>query len=139
MIGKPLRRTKNHKIEYAMISNRCMIAIASCANIAESKKPIAVPEMADRVGASASYIEQIFAKLKRARIVKGIRGPGGGYVLANDAKAISVLDIVIASSGKQRLSVETYSSPAISLLMLQIESVISEIGLSDLTTPKEDA
>ncbi len=48
---------------------------------------------------SAAYLEQIALKLKEAGLIKGKRGPGGGYRLARPAKNITVADIVIAVEG----------------------------------------
>jgi Rrf2 family protein len=47
----------------------------------------------------ARYLEQIFQRLRRAELVRGKRGPGGGYVLARPAGAISLRDIVEAVEG----------------------------------------
>jgi Rrf2 family iron-sulfur cluster assembly transcriptional regulator len=45
------------------------------------------------------YLEQIFQRLRRARLVHGKRGPGGGYTLARAPDSISIHDIVTAASG----------------------------------------
>ena len=59
-------------------------------------KPIALGEIASRQEISLSYLEQLFAKLRRAGLVKSVRGPGGGYHLAYDASGIRVADIILA-------------------------------------------
>ena len=48
-------------------------------------KPLALAEIADRQEISLSYLEQLFAKLRRAGVVTSLRGPGGGYKLAHRA------------------------------------------------------
>ena len=45
-------------------------------------KPIALADIATRQEISLSYLEQLFAKLRRGSQVKSVRGPGGGYTLA---------------------------------------------------------
>jgi Rrf2 family iron-sulfur cluster assembly transcriptional regulator len=45
-------------------------------------------------GISLSYLEQLFAKLRKAGLVKGVRGPGGGYRLARPASEISIAEII---------------------------------------------
>ena len=45
------------------------------------------------------YLEQIFQRLRRAHLVRGKRGPGGGYVLARTPREISVLEIIQAVEG----------------------------------------
>jgi len=50
-------------------------------------------DISRRQGISARYLEQIFHKLKKANIVESVRGPSGGYVLADDPDKITVGDI----------------------------------------------
>lgn len=45
---------------------------------------------------SLSYLEQLFAKLRKRDLVKGVRGPGGGYRLAKPLDAISIAQIITA-------------------------------------------
>jgi Rrf2 family transcriptional regulator, iron-sulfur cluster assembly transcription factor len=56
--------------------------------------PVTLAEIAARQGISQSYLEQLFGKLKRARLVQSLRGPGGGYALNRDAWDISVSEII---------------------------------------------
>ena len=50
-----------------------------------SSKPVALADVADRQDISLSYLEQLFGKLRKAGLVKSVRGPGGGYLLAHGA------------------------------------------------------
>jgi len=56
--------------------------------------PVSLAEIAHRQGISLSYLEQIFARLRRHGLVCSTRGPGGGYRLGRDAGAISVADVI---------------------------------------------
>jgi Rrf2 family iron-sulfur cluster assembly transcriptional regulator len=58
-----------------------------------------VKEISARQGISPRYIEQIFQKLKRAGLVKSIRGPSGGYYLSRNPEEIKVGDIIRATEG----------------------------------------
>ncbi len=58
-----------------------------------------VKDISARQDISPRYIEQIFQKLKRAGIIKSIRGPAGGYYLAKKFDEISVGDVVRATEG----------------------------------------
>lgn len=58
--------------------------------------PVSVVDVAARQGISAAYLEQLFAKLKRAGLLVSARGPGGGYRLGTTAEQISVSDIIAA-------------------------------------------
>jgi len=60
------------------------------------KAPVTLTDIATRQTISLSYLEQLFARLRRAGMVKGVRGPGGGYTLANTANSINIADIIIA-------------------------------------------
>lgn len=58
--------------------------------------PIALADIADRQEISLSYLEQLFAKLRRGGLVKSVRGPGGGYLLARDPDQTRISDIILA-------------------------------------------
>jgi len=59
-------------------------------------KPVALAAVAERQDISLSYLEQLFAKLKRNALVKSVRGPGGGYMLAHGADGTRISDIILA-------------------------------------------
>ncbi len=63
-------------------------------------KPVTLIDIAARQTISLSYLEQLFAKLRRDNLVKGVRGPGGGYSLCRDAKDITIAEIVAAVGEK---------------------------------------
>ncbi|MGR9087981.1 MAG: Rrf2 family transcriptional regulator [Gammaproteobacteria bacterium] len=58
--------------------------------------PVTLTEVATRQTISLSYLEQLFARLRRAGMVKGVRGPGGGYKLAGKASDINIAAIIAA-------------------------------------------
>ncbi len=60
------------------------------------QKPVALSAIAARQNISLSFLEQIFAALKKAKIVKSIRGAGGGYLLARRPQDINIADIILA-------------------------------------------
>ncbi|MFA5985221.1 MAG: Fe-S cluster assembly transcriptional regulator IscR [Methylococcaceae bacterium] len=60
------------------------------------KNPVTLTDIATRQTISLSYLEQLFSRLRRAGMVKGVRGPGGGYALSRKADEISVADIIAA-------------------------------------------
>lgn len=62
----------------------------------ESKGPISLADISKRQEISLSYLEQLFAKLRRAKLVGSVRGPGGGYHLGKVAGAISIAQVVDA-------------------------------------------
>ncbi len=58
--------------------------------------PVTLAGISERQRISLSYLEQLFGKLRRHRIVGSVRGPGGGYQLAKAVESISVADIIVA-------------------------------------------
>jgi Rrf2 family iron-sulfur cluster assembly transcriptional regulator len=75
------------KAQYAV---RAMISLSLYGN----GRPLALHDIADREGISLAYLEQLFVKLRRGKIVRSVRGPGGGYVLARPAGEIRVDEII---------------------------------------------
>ncbi len=59
-------------------------------------RPISLSEISERQQISLSYLEQLFARLRKAGLVKSARGPGGGYTLARASSALFVSEIVLA-------------------------------------------
>jgi Rrf2 family iron-sulfur cluster assembly transcriptional regulator len=59
-------------------------------------RPVTLAEIADRQEISLSYLEQLFAKMRRAGLVHSVRGPGGGYRLAQAASETRIADIILA-------------------------------------------
>lgn len=59
-------------------------------------KPVTLTEIAARQTISLSYLEQLFARLRKADIVRGVRGPGGGYQLSQPPQKISIAAIIEA-------------------------------------------
>jgi Rrf2 family iron-sulfur cluster assembly transcriptional regulator len=62
--------------------------------IHQGQRPIALADIAQRQGISLSYLEQLFARLRRRSLVTSVRGPGGGYNLARDAREIFVAEVI---------------------------------------------
>jgi len=63
-------------------------------------KPISVAYISEKENISLSYLEQLLSKLRKKGLVKSIRGPKGGYILAKEPKKISVGDIVRLLDGE---------------------------------------
>jgi Rrf2 family transcriptional regulator, iron-sulfur cluster assembly transcription factor len=68
------------------------------------RRSVPIADIATRQNLSQSYLEQLFARLRRAGLVNAIRGPGGGYRLAREADAISVSAIVAAVDEEIRVT-----------------------------------
>ena len=58
--------------------------------------PVTLAEIAERQEISLSYLEQLFAMLRKNGLVKSVRGPGGGYLLTHDRNETRIADIITA-------------------------------------------
>lgn len=75
------------KAQYAV---RAMVNL----NLYSDGSPVTLKDISVRENISLTYLEQLFVKLRRGEIVKSVRGPGGGYLLARPAAEIQVDEII---------------------------------------------
>ncbi|SPU45638.1 Rrf2 family transcriptional regulator [Brevundimonas diminuta] len=80
------------------LSTKGRYAVMAMADLAKngSGRAVSLAEIATRQEISLSYLEQLFARLRKGGLVKSIRGPGGGYRLAKGPEETVVADIVLA-------------------------------------------
>jgi Rrf2 family iron-sulfur cluster assembly transcriptional regulator len=74
-------------------------------------RPVALADIAERQEISLSYLEQLFAKLRRGGLVKSVRGPGGGYLLARSSAETRISDAILAVDEPIRATRCTPGSP----------------------------
>ena len=112
------------------------------------EEPVSLAEISERQDISLSYLEQLFAKLRKAGLVVSMRGPGGGYQLKGDPAHIAIADIISAvdenvdatrcgglgdcQDNKRCLTHDLWMD-----LSNQIRVFLSEITLADMTTRME--
>ncbi|HVY85760.1 MAG TPA: Rrf2 family transcriptional regulator [Caulobacterales bacterium] len=73
-----------------------VMAMADLALHGGAERAVPLQEVARRQEISLSYLEQLFARMRRAGLVAGVRGPGGGYRLAQAPSATTIADIIAA-------------------------------------------
>jgi Rrf2 family iron-sulfur cluster assembly transcriptional regulator len=80
------------------LSTRGRYAVMAMVDLAQHSngEPVALAEIAERQEISLSYLEQLFAMLRKGGLVKSVRGPGGGYLLARDRSDTRIADIILA-------------------------------------------
>ncbi|RIL07902.1 MAG: transcriptional regulator [Proteobacteria bacterium] len=90
-----------HAARAMRVSLQAQYAICGVFDLAYNGRgePVQVRVIGERQRIPTRYLEQIFQRLRRARVVTGKRGPGGGYVLARAASAITLRDVVEAVEG----------------------------------------
>lgn len=84
------------------LTSKGRYAVTAMIDIAlnQDSGPITLALISQRQEISLSYLEQLFAKLKKSGLVKSARGPGGGYRLSREADEISISDIIHAVDEK---------------------------------------
>ena len=135
----------NLKSEKMRLTTKGRYAVTAMIDLAmnQSVGPVSLKSISDNQGISLSYLEQLFAKMKRCDLVVGARGPGGGYTLARDVDSISIADIILAvdeplditecegeencHDGKRCLAHDLWSE-----LTTQLHDFLSDIRLGEL-------
>ncbi|MCK8814570.1 Fe-S cluster assembly transcriptional regulator IscR [Haemophilus influenzae] len=109
--------------------------------------PVSLADISERQHISLSYLEQLFAKLRKGGLVKSVRGPGGGYQLGLPSEQISVGMIIAAVNenihvtkclGRENCKngVECLTHELWQDLSLRIESFLNEITLAELVNKR---
>ncbi len=114
-------------------------------SVSSKSEHMALNVIAQRNGISTQYLEQVFAALRRADIVKSIKGPQGGYLLKRPADEITVAEIVLALDGAYHVEDETETpdcelhgitgtlqSLIVDRVNRQLDEVFTSITLGDL-------
>ena len=81
-----------------MLTTRGRYAVMAILEVAPvaSGVPVKLLEISEKQNISLNYLEQIFAKLRKAGIVRSVRGPGGGYLLNGKLGKIKIANIIDA-------------------------------------------
>ena len=80
------------------LSTKGRYAVMAMVDLASHSRgnPVALSDIAERQEISLSYLEQLFGKLRKGGLVKSVRGPGGGYLLARPVGQTRISDIILA-------------------------------------------
>lgn len=83
------------------LSTRCRYAVRSLLDLAlhSNGDLVLLKDIAKRQAISVKYLESIFSTLRKAGIIKGIRGAKGGYLLIKDPAKVTIYDVVYAMQG----------------------------------------
>lgn len=120
-------------------------------SINSKQSHVALSSIAERNGISPQYLEQVFAALRRAGIIKSIKGAQGGYLLGDDAQNITVASILEALDGTYKIEdedvVEDSDNPGISIVIqsqvidkinAQMDEILKNLTLADLERNYQD-
>lgn len=130
-----------------MISSTAEYALRAVAHLAtHSAEPSTVQHMAEATKSPAGYLAKIMQDLVRAGIVHSQRGPNGGFMLARDARQLSVLDVINAVDPIRRIEACPLGIPAhghtlcplhqrLDNAIALVESVFADTTIADLLQP----
>ena len=126
------------------LSRKTLLALEAVIDIAFNARPepVQAKEITARQGVPQRYLEQVMQQLVRAGILKGVRGPRGGYRLARERRRISVGDVVRVAESLEDEESETIDprselgvrivSPLIQSLQDEVMARLDAISIEDL-------
>lgn len=113
------------------LSKKSRYGITALIDLALNSKEghVSLISIAERNGISPQYLEHIFAALRRAGIIKSIKGAQGGYLLGDSSSNISVADIIEALDGTYRIEKEdTTDGNNVGISLAIQDSIIDKIN-----------
>jgi Rrf2 family iron-sulfur cluster assembly transcriptional regulator len=75
-------------------SKNAVLAILDIALYSRNNEVVNISDISKRQNISTAYLEQLLSKLRRANILKSIKGPGGGYIIAKDLDQVNIYQII---------------------------------------------
>jgi len=110
--------------------------------------PVSLADISVRQGISLSYLEQLFAKMRRNKLVVSTRGPGGGYSLGDSPEDVCIADVINAVdeemnvTNKDVMDGSNNFEPCLTEqlweeLSEQIQNYLTTISLADMMQNKE--
>jgi len=95
------------------LSRKTLLALEAVIDIAFNARPepVQAKEITARQGVPQRYLEQVMQQLVRAGVLKGVRGPRGGYRLAKERRRISVGDVVRVAESVENQDEEDDATP----------------------------
>lgn len=110
--------------------------------------PVSLADISIRQGISLSYLEQLFAKMRRNKLVVSTRGPGGGYSLGESPDQVCIADVINAVDEEMQVADRDVSNGSPSYepclteqlwqeLSTEIENYLTTISLADMMRNNE--
>ncbi len=117
----------------ALISTKGIYGLSAMYELSliKSEKPTQIKEISQRAKIPQNYLEQLLVILRRAELVKSVRGAHGGYFLARNADDILVKDILIALEGNLSITGQEVDNPVLELFYKENNKKLQ--GLFDIS------
>jgi Rrf2 family iron-sulfur cluster assembly transcriptional regulator len=132
------------------LSTKSRYAVTSLLDLVmhSDKGPVSLADISVRQGISLSYLEQLFAKMRRNKLVTSTRGPGGGYSLGSSPEQVCIADVINAVDEEMQVAdKDLHNAPSTyepclteqlwEELSAEIESFLTTISLADMMNKDE--
>ncbi|MDH3218986.1 MAG: Rrf2 family transcriptional regulator [Gammaproteobacteria bacterium] len=132
------------------LSTKSRYAVTSLLDLVmhSDEGPVSLADISVRQGISLSYLEQLFAKMRRNKLVVSTRGPGGGYSLGGLPEQVCIADVINAVDEELKVTNRGNRNGSASFepclteqlweeLSAEIENYLTTISLADMMKNKE--
>ena len=127
------------------LSTKSRYAVTSLLDLVmhSDEGPVSLADISVRQGISLSYLEQLFAKMRRNKLVVSTRGPGGGYSLGGSPEQVCIADVISAVDEELQVADKAVAQgtadyePCLTEqlweeLSAEIENYLTKISLADM-------
>ncbi|MDH3759970.1 MAG: Rrf2 family transcriptional regulator [Gammaproteobacteria bacterium] len=132
------------------LSTKSRYAVTSLLDLVmhSEQGPVSLADISVRQGISLSYLEQLFAKMRRNKLVVSTRGPGGGYSLGGTPEQVCIADVINAVDEEMQVADKDVVNGSADYepclteqlweeLSAEIESYLTTISLADMMSNEE--
>jgi len=132
------------------LSTKSRYAVTSLLDLVmhSEQGPVSLADISTRQGISLSYLEQLFAKMRRNKLVVSTRGPGGGYSLGGSPDQVCIADVINAVDEEMQVADKDISNSSPTYepclteqlweeLSAEIENYLTTISLADMMQNNE--
>ncbi|NCF36082.1 MAG: Rrf2 family transcriptional regulator [Gammaproteobacteria bacterium] len=132
------------------LSTKSRYAVTSLLDLVmhSDQGPVSLADISVRQGISLSYLEQLFAKMRRNKLVVSTRGPGGGYSLGSTPEKVCIADVINAVDEEMQVADKDIPNGSASYepclteqlweeLSAEIENFLTTISLADMMKNEE--
>jgi Rrf2 family protein len=134
------------------ITSRGRYAVMALVSLAGASRgnPVSLKDIARQEDISELYLQQLFARLRRRKLVRSVRGPGGGFILARHPSQITIGEIIRSAEGKEArvgcrkagrkcgMIEKCRTQNMWDTLEARIDDFLDSIALLDLFRPQEE-
>jgi Rrf2 family iron-sulfur cluster assembly transcriptional regulator len=95
--GRKIRGARGDTVRITTKGRYALRAVIALARSSSADQPLSIKALSAREGISAEFLEQIFFRLRKAGVIRSVRGPGGGFYFSRPLNKITLMEIIDAS------------------------------------------